>query len=315
MATRGQKIKLVVFLIGLGALVALFLSMLGRNTVFERYDTYYVDVPDSVEGLERGSAVKLRGVAIGTVEEMTPVADGFVGVRLRLAVNEGLRIKSDEKAYLQYRGVTGLKIVDIMGGTPESGFFEPGATIPYDQNVLDALATRAEQLTEDVSLLLSSTNQLMMNLSRISEEVDHERVKALFDRAEGTLTHLERTSEHVSRAAADVDRRLPEILDRSQAALKTIEATFAKAVPVVEQAGRAMANVDGVVAEARAAVGDLGGAAGGVQRIVSRNEEDLTAAIRNLRQASRSLEVLSRELRQRPSRVLFSRPAAERETE
>jgi ABC-type transporter Mla subunit MlaD len=112
-----------------------------------------------------------------------------------------------------------------------------------------------------------------------------------------------------------VDRRLPEILDRSQAALKTIEATFAKAVPVVEQAGRAMANVDGVVAEARAAVGDLGGAAGGVQRIVSRNEEDLTAAIRNLRQASRSLEVLSRELRQRPSRVLFSRPAAERETE
>ena len=67
--------------------------------------------------------------------------------------------------------------------------------------------------------------------------------------------------------------------------------------------------VDGRVAQV---VVDAGDAVSSFKRLLTANEGPLRAAMFDLREASRSFKELARDVRQKPSRLLFSNAPAER---
>src|SRR5687767_3239857 len=115
---RSRKIRVGLFAAGALALTALVLIVFGGMRFWKEKDTYYIDVDDSVLGLESGAAVLHSGIRVGTVEDLGISKHDFRLVRVRIEVDEGTPIKADTEAQLKYVGVTGLKIVDLKAGTP-----------------------------------------------------------------------------------------------------------------------------------------------------------------------------------------------------
>ena len=266
MATRKQKIRLGVFAVSTALLVAAVLVVFAGMRFWEREDTYVVDVEGSVVGLSSGSDVLLNGVQVGSIEEVEISPDDISRVRVTLEVKQGTPIKRDTRAMLVMRGITGLRVIDLRGGTDEAAALSPGSKIPQEKSQLDKLADRADEIADRTLDVLDSAEKALASAARVSGELEAMVAENRL-LVRGALTS-------VSGAA------------RSASRLMDVE-------------------LKGMIAGASDLVGEIGA-------VVKQNQGQVRAAVADLRRASGNFKEMSRELRQRPSGLLFSKPPADR---
>ena len=105
------------FIIGFSFAAALFAVWLGSPG---RHDdvVYQIHFADSVSGLAVGDAVKYRGVDVGTVKTMRldPANARLVLVEVRL--RKETPVKTDTRASLALKGITGVVFIELDGGDP-----------------------------------------------------------------------------------------------------------------------------------------------------------------------------------------------------
>ena len=159
MATKAQKVRLSIFLIISSSVLLMFFIILVGNRLVKRMDTYYVVYEDiSVTGLEPGAAVKFHGVQVGRVAALA-VKDAR-SVIVEIDVERGTPVKKDTKATLTIVGITGLKYVELSGGTLESEDLPVGDTITAGQSLLEDISGRAEVILVKLEQVLNNINQM-----------------------------------------------------------------------------------------------------------------------------------------------------------
>lgn len=160
--TRAQKARLGIFLvISGGALVALLLIITGTK-IFEKrdfYDVRYWDI--SVSGLEVGAQVKYHGVRVGRVEEIYIDPQEVETIVVKLSLQRGTPVKNDVKAIITALSLTGLKIIELEGGSTEADLIPPGSEIPAGESPLQMITGRAEAVSEKLEMVLTN----LMNLT------------------------------------------------------------------------------------------------------------------------------------------------------
>jgi phospholipid/cholesterol/gamma-HCH transport system substrate-binding protein len=160
MATRAQKVRLSIFLIATSAIIIAFFLLLVGNRLLRRMETFYIEYRDiSVTGLEPGAAVKFHGVQVGRVSALR-VKDAAT-VIIEIEVSHGTPIKEDTEAILTLVGITGLKFVELIGGTEQSAMLPPRSTIVAGHSILDTISGSAE-------ILLAKLEQIMNNINALT---------------------------------------------------------------------------------------------------------------------------------------------------
>jgi phospholipid/cholesterol/gamma-HCH transport system substrate-binding protein len=141
---------LVVFLIG------------DERRAFAKKDRYYI-VFDDVQGLTRGSPVRMGGVDVGNVQSVAYGEDAHDS-RLRVTVDvvreEARRIRTDSVATIGNKGLLGDKMVVIRVGSPAQRTLEPGSTIPSEP------PTDLSQLTDRLAAISEKADSVMTNLEK-----------------------------------------------------------------------------------------------------------------------------------------------------
>lgn len=263
---RGRRIRAGLFALAAAALAAFALLAFGGLHLFRGGDGYRVEYEGTVYGLESGANVYMSGVRVGRVEAIELAPGDPSRVLVRIVVHEGTPVRADTRAMLQLMGITGLKVIDLRGGSPESPRLAPGSTIAAGETTLDKLQRRADEVADQTVALMARTNQILAQVTELTDPRGE-----LFQSARRGAADLAAASATV-RAIADENRA-------------RIRGSF--------EAVAAMArSADEAVAQAKALIRD--------------NAEALRATLFDLRQASRNLKDLAREVRQRPSRLLFS---------
>jgi phospholipid/cholesterol/gamma-HCH transport system substrate-binding protein len=112
MSNQAQKFK-----IGLFVLVSLLLGVaiiiwLGASRYFEPSHIATAFFKESVQGLEAGSPVKFRGVAVGRVKTIQLAPDGRL-IEVVLSLNKNFKVTSDVGIKMNLMGLTGLKYLDM----------------------------------------------------------------------------------------------------------------------------------------------------------------------------------------------------------
>jgi phospholipid/cholesterol/gamma-HCH transport system substrate-binding protein len=166
MITRAQKVRLGLFMtistvLLVGTMVVLAGLELGRQR-----DTYTVRYTTSMSGLEPGSSVKYNGVRVGSVDALRINREDVAEVIVTLSLEHGTPVKKDTKAVVNMAGITGLKFIELSGGTSGSGFVEPGGEILGGESTLDKLTGRAEAIAEKAELLLNQLNKAVSDENR-----------------------------------------------------------------------------------------------------------------------------------------------------
>jgi phospholipid/cholesterol/gamma-HCH transport system substrate-binding protein len=79
---------------------------------------YRIHFPDSVSGLTVGDPVKFRGVDVGTVKSMNIDPDNSRLVLVDVRLRKETPVKTDTRASLALKGITGVVFIELNGGDP-----------------------------------------------------------------------------------------------------------------------------------------------------------------------------------------------------
>ena len=280
MASKAQTIRIGLFTLTALVLLGIVLVVFGGLRMWEDTDHYRVVFTRSVYGLEPGARVYISGVRVGSVEAVDILPDDIRSVAVAIEVDRGTPIRADTRAVLQGAGLTGLKVIDLRDGTSAAPALPPGSQIAAGESLLDKLETQAQALIDESTTLLR-------------------RAGALTDRMTDVVEPAQRAADNLARMSAT----LVAMVDENRAALRGSLAAIERA------ATGASKLLDGQVAQLFGNADEL---VAGLRKIVGDNEAALRGAVSDLRQASRSFKELARDVRQKPSRLLFSGSPSDR---
>ena len=292
MPTQGQKIRLGLFATVTAVLVVVVLAVFGGLRLGKSRQDYKVEFTGSVLGLETGADVLLNGVRVGQVSGIAVSPANVSRVRVTLSVDAGTPVKTDTHAILAYAGITGLKVIDLRGGTQTAARLLPGGIISEGTSSIDRLQRAADRLAGGATDLFDRLNQVADNLVTLTDPARYQGLGPAVDQARVA-------AENLAQAATDVRAMVGENRGRVKDTLESLQGA----------AHRTSALLDGEVRDlVRSATGLVGEARGAVRV----DQGQIRTALFDLRQAARSLKELAEGLRQRPSRLFFSRPEHER---
>ena len=170
MPTKSQKRRLGVFIVLVIILLVALLLIIGTEQLLKEQDTYLIAYKDiSVSGLEVGSPVKYLGLGVGTIKDIQIDRDDISRIIIRIAVKSGTPIKKDAYADIELIGITGLKMIEIRGGSSAAELLEPGEYIPPGKSTSELITGKAEIIMEKIELLINNLNQFSQpeNLNKI----------------------------------------------------------------------------------------------------------------------------------------------------
>lgn len=270
--TKQQKIRIGLFVVVTGVLLSIALVTFAGVHFWQERTPYYIEFEDTVYGLEKGADVHFNGIRVGKVTHIALSPTDLSKVLVKIELKEGTPIRQDTKAILQFAGLTGLKVIDLRGGAVTTPRLAAGSKIPRGETAIDKLQTKALAMVDQSAEIMERANQIAANAQDVIKNLD-----AITDPEKlGSIIDATRST---SANLAQLSASMKGIVDENRASLKT-------SVASIELAAKRMSElVDG---------------------------NQVKAAVSDLRQASRSMKEMAREVRQRPSRLLFSKPEPDR---
>lgn len=164
------------FVIVLSIALALFFVWLGRTG--NKDDVLYrIYFEESVSGLNLGDPVKYLGVDIGLVDALAinPEDPGQVQVDVKL--RKDAPIKTDTRATLQFKGITGAYFIELKGSSEDAktllSVTEPGE-IPQIESKKSTFNTLMEELPKVVakfSAIEDQTKKVVSDISAVTAKV------------------------------------------------------------------------------------------------------------------------------------------------
>lgn len=157
MKHRAQRIRLGIFVMISSVLLLLLIGFFTARRLFEQTDNYFVAYRDvSVSGLEAGSSVKYMGINVGSISEIFIDPADVNRIIVRLSLRHGTPVKVDASADIVAMGITGLKSIEIRGGSNEAKNLEPEAFIKQGSSLVEDITGKTEIIAFKVEELLNN---------------------------------------------------------------------------------------------------------------------------------------------------------------
>lgn len=184
----------VVLFTSLAVYFAFWLAKSGLNdTNYNRYIAYF---SESVDGLNKDSTVKLNGVNVGRVTQISISSKYLSKVRVDMAISKSVKITKDMFAILKSQGLTGLRYINIEGGTSKE-YIEPNSDKSIIKTKVSMLANMSNTLPRTLDKLLIFGDKLDKLLSK--ENLDN-------------LSKILNNGVEVTKKAAEIEGSINSIL-------------------------------------------------------------------------------------------------------
>jgi len=164
------------FIIGLSLAAALFFVWLANAG--RRDDVVYrIHFAESVSGLALGDPVKFRGVDVGMVKAMVIDSDDPRLVQVDVRLRKEAPVKTDTKASLKLKGITGVVFIELNGGNPKAQSLvatTPEGAIPEIPSERSSLASLMDQLpkvVEKFSAIEDQTKKVVGDLGEVAGKI------------------------------------------------------------------------------------------------------------------------------------------------
>ena len=306
MATRAQQIRLgIFFLVSLAVLALFFIVVAGSHLLHQR-DTYYIESNSPVSGLNKGANVKYLGFSVGRVEDIAIAQDNLATVVIEISIERRLAenaIRTDTQARMSSLGLTGLKSIELFGGSDDAPVLPPGSTIVAGETFFSSMQERAEvisakveQTIDNLNALLSSDNQRTFNellnnagnlLATANALVEDNR--AAFDETAANMVAASRSLAQASATVATtadslhvllVGAKLQQTVDDLQATMHKLRQQMDGPVPLL------IARMDTVITHIDQTFVGIDQTVGASRQNLLRAMQELEETLQNIRETT-----------------------------
>ncbi len=349
MISRSEKIRLGVFLLVSSSVLGITVVVLAGMSLLKSVESYNVNFAESVSGLEVGAQVKYNGVRVGQVSDIRIPSDDPTNVEVVLELRKGTPIKTDTKAVLTGMGITGLKFVELTGGSSEAEHLQPGDPIQAGHSLMGTLGGKAESITTKTDIALSKINAVLSetnisnveaiisNVKGMSEKLDklisdnEYKIATIVDDLGLTAMELREGSAAANRSMARVDRLLQETspdveeivanLNETSRRFKKTANDLAKIDDIMEKISAtitdfeqkmARVDVEGISNGIKSTVDEANATLSTIRHVVENSRDNIHRSTYSLRRTLRNLEEFSALIREQPSLLLSNKKQKDR---
>lgn len=300
MKSKTRYYKIGLFVMSGFLLLSVGLVLLGAGSFFKktiRMETYF---DESVQGLDVGSAVKHRGVQIGTVESIGFVRNTYGElseddyykygkyVLVRIALTDPLGMRGQDDTILQKMIQDGLRVRLTSQGLTGTAYLELDYLPPDQSKPLPIVwAPRSVYVPSAPSTI----TRLSANIDRFFRKLEDSNVENL-------AVDLDRFL--ISGTKAVDDAKIPELRAEAVALLGEVRKTNnsfrellsspeTKSIP--ENVGGSLAKLNQTMSR--------------IDQLLTRNQSEMEETLENLKTASRDMKELTGTAKRYPSLLLF----------
>jgi phospholipid/cholesterol/gamma-HCH transport system substrate-binding protein len=164
------------FIIGLSIAAAFFFVWLAKSG--HRDDVLYrIHFAESVSGLAQGDPVKFRGVDIGTVKTMNLDPEDPRRVQVDVSLRKDAPVKTDTKATLKLKGITGVVFIELNGGSAGARTLVAATAegqvpeIPAEKSGLTAILDQLPKVIEKFSAIEDQTKKVVTDVGEVTGKI------------------------------------------------------------------------------------------------------------------------------------------------
>jgi len=167
-----EGLFIIVFSVA-AAIVAVWLGSTGRHDDL----IYRIHFNESISGLAVGDPVKFRGIDVGTVKSMSIDPDNSRLVRVDVRLRNGTPVKTDTRASLALKGITGVVFIELNGGDPAAKTLlaatgtDAVPEIPSERTGLKAMIDDLPKLVEKFSAIEDQVKKVATSVGSLTDKV------------------------------------------------------------------------------------------------------------------------------------------------
>lgn len=294
------------FAVGLAVLAGLALLMAGLYRLSAgggNQDTYYARY-GNVGGLGSGTLVTYEGFVVGQVRAIRPQREARrVVFEVEFGVQQGWQIPADSVARVYSQGLLSDTVIDIAEGQAEQ-VLAPGATLRSARSVdlfqpQGELAAGLDDLGErSVKPMLAALRETVETLAA---EIDV-KVPRILDDTQALVTKLDKSATHLSEVMnAQTAAKAQRIIGNVDLAAADLRSLAEDLTEVKRDSLALMRKLDRLVTDVQPDIRDSVVALREVLQRLSVYSENI---LLNLDSTSRNMSEFSRQIRDNPARLL-----------
>ena len=323
MASQKTKFIVGLFLVsGIGIALLAFI-WLGMSRYFEKGRYYVTYFNESVQGLDKDSPVKYRGVSVGRVQNISVAPDSKL-VMVVLKIETGMVLDTNIVAQLKFVGITGSVFIELDQKKKDEPDRSPPLSFPSEYPIVASNPSELGQILRGIDDILNKIKALDLegiaakmksSLDLIQTTVQEANVKRISKKLEGSLDQLHRILDA---------QQWDKILASTQETIQAANEFFVRGNATLTHAEDAFAQARGIIADKQQAIREgleniskilekTASLATGTDETFSHLRQNLLVSAQNLERASENLNRFLEVLADQPSQLIFGEPPPPRE--
>lgn len=296
------------FTIGLFVTIGVILGVsiivwIGASQYFEKGTMYVTYFDESVQGLQKDSSVKYRGVEVGRIVRIGVAPDNKL-IEVVMKVNLKDDLARNTVTQLKAVGITGIVFVELDQQQPEAVKLSPKINFPAEYPVIPSRPSETKQI-------LSGIYEVIEKINNVDFRGISEKIRTTAQSADEFFAgpQMKRVISNLESSTAALDKSMKR-LDKITAE-GNLGAAIAEARQALTEAHSLLAKLNSDVKDMR--LKDTAVKANQLMDALGRTSRtsavDIQTATENLRRASESLDRLLERIEANPSDLFFSKPA------
>ncbi|AXX91260.1 ABC transporter substrate-binding protein [Malaciobacter molluscorum LMG 25693] len=195
MDTKVNYYKIGIFVISFFILLLTFIFWLGKFGLENvKSDHYVIYINESVSGLNVESAVKFKGVEVGKVEEIKINPNNSEQIQINIKVDKGTPIKEDNFATLGTLGLTGLKYIELKGGSKSSELLEENSS---GEKVIKAKISVFASLENSTESISKQINEVLIQMKKLFNNKNLNNISQILNKTQQITQNIEKFSKYI----------------------------------------------------------------------------------------------------------------------
>lgn len=246
--------KVGALVIGVSALIGIMSLRVAEGPGLFNTGRKYHFTMDDAGGVVKGSAVKMAGIKVGTIDDIVLV-DGKA--RIELSLDKNVPMTKSVKAELRTDGILGDKHVEIVPGSPQDEVLKEGSELPSVSS------------GGGLDKMVSQISELMTNLNKATKDGDSTTMLGRI------VMNIEKITHDLSEITGENKNKVGEIVDN----LRELTSTLKEHIDdeTMARLDRTVQNIEEITTRINKGEGTIG-------RLINDEEtvEELNSAITNV---------------------------------
>jgi len=308
MATIKTKLMVGIFVLLGFALATGSIIWLGMSNYFQKGLYYVAYFDESVQGLDKDSPVKYRGVPIGRVESIKVTPDATL-IEVLMKIEESLKPEEHRNVVAQLKsvGITGIMFVEIERKKPDEPDLAPVLKFSPKHPVVATKPSEIKKIIEGIDDainqiraldLINISKKLKSTLDAINQGVDDLELKTISSDIRSSLAGMQKTMDSVTTLATNANNTVSSLDGVIVDNKKEITEAISEFRRSMKDANSLLDHGAGLIQNADNSLHSF--------------EHQLTVSLKNLENATDELNRLMERVSDYPAQVIFGEPPPSR---